>query len=432
MDEILQYFSQEAGFARLMDGMWETYARHGRCFGAVRIEAPTGEEERAISDFFQRDYFDQALIRVSLAEFERQLHKTFPNAPKLGVLLEAHFARPLTASSATAKERIRIRDSFAVHVKNEILPAYERTPAAEWLNEMIAHMRRNYKPWAERFITEKDAVVAQTKVVCDALNALNDDAYVLLSEFSQEVCGDPHALDFYGTHGPLFLRALAKRYKMNVPAQLEESIHLYWQACLLSNGVLNQVTVLGLQAFVEDEDEACAYYNNLNEAHILTLENISRFTRVEAVKKKVFVVENASVFALLCERLRGINCSVVCAAAGMNAALDRLLFLCGDNGAKIYYSGNMDVRGLTWGDMLYLRLYKNFIPWRYSKEDYERALVTSEAMLPDEKKEVSLHNEEFAALLSLIRKKGKIATQMPLVDLLAADIKKLVGGKHGK
>jgi uncharacterized protein (TIGR02679 family) len=204
---------------------------------------------------------------------------------------------------------------------------------------------------------------------------------------------------------------------------LEESIQLYWQAGLLSNGVLNQVTVSGIVA-----DKACAHYDSLGEAHVLTLENISRFTKVAVYKKKVFVVESASVFALLCEQLRGLRCTLVCASPGLNAALDRLLSLCCESGAELYYSGNMDFKGLTLGESLYLRFGKQFVPWRYGKEDYELALTQSDTLMPDEKRNVAFHNEAFASILSHIRKKGKTAGHLPLVKLLAEDIAAYIGG----
>jgi uncharacterized protein (TIGR02679 family) len=423
VDEMLGYFLKEEGFSRMMAGMWDLYARHGRCFGAVRLTKPRRNEEIAISEFFKRDYYDQALIRISLADFERQLQKIFPEAPGLGVFLEGYFARPFTSHFEDVKNPTRIRDSFAMFIKTEILPEYEGTEAGHWLKEMIAHIRRTYKQWAEMFVSESDTVVKQVKTVCVALNTLPQDEYLLLSDFSQKICGHPQALDFYGSHGSLFLRALARKFGTFIPQQLDESIQLYWQAGLLSNGVLNQVTVSGIIA-----DDACAVYDAMGEAHVLTLENISRFTKVEAYKNKVFIVESTNVFALLCERLRGLRCTLVCASSGINAALDRLLTLCCESGADLYYSGNIDLKGLSLGDSLYLRFGKHFVPWRYGKEDYEQALSETDALLPDDKKSMALHNEFFASLLSLIRKKGKTVSHLPLVELLAEDIHTYVGG----
>ena len=429
MDEILRYFSQNTGFTRLMNGMWDLYARYMRCYGAVRLHKPSPEEEKALSDFFKRDYYDQALIRISLADFERQMQKTFVVTLGLNTLLEGYFSRSLVENVDKGTERQRVRDSFSTYIKTMILPKYEKTGAEEWLREMLAHMRRTYKHWAELFIEEPETVTEQVTAVCNALNALSQDEYVRLADFSTQICGHPRALDFGGSHGALFLRALARRFDVPVPSSLEESITLYWQAGLLSNGVLNQVIVSGLPAYCGDEaDTACSYYDDLGEAHVLTLENISRFTHVEAYKGRVYVVESAEVFTLLCERLRGIRYTLICASSGMNAALDRLLTLCYENETEIYYSGNMDYKGLLLGDSMHLRYEKHFVPWRYDKSDYERALKESDALLPDEKKDLAMHSDKFASLLSLIRKKGKIASHIALVSLLAGDIKTYMGG----
>jgi uncharacterized protein (TIGR02679 family) len=432
MVEILRYFSENIGFSRLMNGMWDMYSRHGRAFGAVRLDKPQPYEERAMSDFFKRDYYDQALIRIGLAEFERQMQMTFSDAPGLGVFLEGYFARPLTASAKFDKNQRKnhpTRDGLLTHIKAKLLPLYTNTDAEYWLKDMLSHMRRTYKLWAERFNAEESQVHSEIKHVCEALNALPHREYVLLADYSAKICGDSSALDFYGSHGQLFMRALSQRFGTNVPVFLEDSIHLYWQAGLLSNGVLNQVTVSGVLAYSNEADAACAHYDTMGEAHVLTLENISRYTRVDAHNNTVYVIENANVFALVCEKIRGVRATLVCAAAGMNAALDRLLTLCCESGAKVYYSGNFDPKGLTWGDMLYLRFHKNFVPWRYTKEDYETALKDAAAILPDEKKKVSLHNEAFASLLSTIRKNGKSAAQLPLAGILAEDIRRIQNGK---
>ena len=101
----------------------------------------------------------------------------------------------------------------------------------------------------------------------------------------------------------------------------------------------------------------------------------------------------------------------------------RLLELCSIAGATMYYSGNMDYNGLKFADKLYLKFGKDFKPWRYSKADYEQILTDGDVLLPDKKKEMSLHNEDFASMLSQLRKIGRTASSMPLVPVLVEDIK---------
>jgi len=88
----------------------------------------------------------------------------------------------------------------------------------------------------------------------------------------------------------------------------------------------------------------------------------------------------------------------------------------------MYYAGNINYNSLALADKLYLKFTKNFKPWRYSKADYERILETNSTMLQDKKKDLSLHNETLASLLSQLRKKGRTASSMPLVSLFAEDI----------
>ena len=423
LTEIIQYLKSDSGFERLMNGMFDLYNRYGRCFSAVRLSRPTKDEEKALSVFFNRDYYDQMLIRIGLAEFERQLQKVFSYEAGLATILEAYFSRSLTTHSEPALESNRYKDAFTRTIRDDVLPRFEDTPAADWLREMLAHMRRTYRQWADQFPHEPENVLAMISAVCEAVNALpGPDQLIRLSDFSARHLDNSRALDFHAPMGPLFLRALAHRYQASVPTVLEDSIRLYLQAGLLSEGVLSQVTVRGIKA----SDEACMFYDQLGEAYVLTLENICRLGEASAYGEKVFVVENPHVFSALCERLSGQNCTLVCAANGLNPALERLLELCTASGAAIYYAGNMDYKGLTLADKVYLRFGKLFVPWRYGKVDYELLFTGSDYLLPDDRKDLAMHNEELASLLSLLRKKGKSASSLPLVGLLAEDIRAML------
>jgi len=424
LSAIVQYFKDDSGFERLMTGMLDLYNRYGRCFSAVRLPSPSMDEETALSGFFNRDYYDQALIRIGLAEFERQIQKFFEYDGGLDTVLGAYFGRPVaTQASEPVSEPLKYKDAFTRAIRDDLLPRFEDTPAAAWLREMLAHMRRTYRQWADQFPHEPDTVLATVSEVCGAVNALPESQLVRLSDFSSQHLGSSRALDFHSVHGPLFLRALAHMFDVTVPTLLEDSIRLYLQAGLLSDGVLSQVTIRGIKA----DDTACMFYDQLGEAHVLTLENICRLTEARAYGDKVFIVENPHVFSTLCERVSGFNCTVVCIMDGLNPALERVLELFILSGAVLYYAGNMDYKGLTLADRVYLRFGKAFIPWRYGRADYELLFTGNDYLLPDDRKDLAMHNEELASLLSLLRKKGKSASSLPLVGLLAEDIFAILG-----
>jgi len=405
-----------------MSGMFDLYNRYGRCFSAVRLPRPSLEEETALSMFFKRDYYDQALIRIGLAEFERRIQKVFGYEGGLDSILGAYFGRVITALAEPLGDSPRYKDAFTRAIRDDLLPRFEDTPAAAWLREMLAHMRRTYRQWADQFPHEPEQVLQLVSQVCEAFNALPEGQLLRLSDFATKHLGDPRILDFHSQHGPLFLRALAYKYDVSVPTVLEDSIKLYLQAGLLSDGVLSLVTLRGLIS----DDAACYFYDQLGEAHVLTLENICRINSARAYGDKVFVLENPHVFSAICERLSGFNCTLVCASEGLNPALEHLLELCTQAGAVIYYAGNMDYKGLTLADKVFLRFGKAFIPWRYGRADYELLFAGNDYLLPDDRKDLAMHNEELASLLSLLRKKGKSASSLPLVGVLAEDIRAML------
>ncbi|MCL2361207.1 MAG: TIGR02679 domain-containing protein [Defluviitaleaceae bacterium] len=420
---IIQYLKNDSGFERLMTGMLDLYNRYGRCFSAVRLPRPSLEEETALSVLFKRDYYDQALIRIGLAEFERQIQKIFAYEKGLDSVLSAYFGQPVSTLSEPISDSPRYKDAFARAIRDDLLPRFEETPAAAWLREILAHMRRTYRQWADQFPHEPEGVLSLVAKVCEVINALPQGQLVRLSDFADMHLNDARALDFHSQLGPLFLRALAFKFEAAVPTAPEDSVRLYLQAGLLSDGVISQVTLRGIKT----DDMACNFYDQLGEAHVLTLENICRLNSVHAYGEKVFIVENPLVFSALCERLSGHNCTLVCAAEGLNPALERLLSLCVGSGAMLYYSGNMDYKGLTLADKVYLRFGKSFVPWRYGRADYELLFTGNDYLLPDDRKDLAMHNEELASLLSLLRKRGKTASSLPLVSVLAEDIIAILG-----
>jgi uncharacterized protein (TIGR02679 family) len=430
LDECVKFFKETEGFARLMDGMLDSYIRHERCYGAVRLSRPTPGEEQAISDFFKRDYYDQALIRIGLADFERQTQKNFSIDVTLEAILELYFNRKITRKS---RSHNRNGSAFTKYVESVMIPRYGSTDAALWLREPSAHTRRGYRKLAEDYLINPDGVIAALETVCGALNDIPETENAVggarvpatpLGEFSYKHTGDRHAFEAGGKTGQLFLRALAWKFDADFPVSPEEYAALYFKAGLIAEGIMSHVAVFGLLAFRGDvPDEPCAAYGKHGEAYLLTLENINHFSRVRAQGGKVFVVENMSVFSALCERVRECGCTVVCNAGGLSPAAALLLDMLHGGGAAVYYSGNMDYPGLCLADRIYLRYPKRFVPWRLTKSDYDNAEPGADFYEANRQKEEGLHNEDLAALLSYMRKKGKTAEQSALVNALAEDIK---------
>ena len=114
--------------------------------------------------------------------------------------------------------------------------------------------------------------------------------------------------------------------------------------------------------------------------------------------------------------------TIICPADGLSAAFLHLLARFDAYDIPMYYAGNMDYKGLELADRLFVKFGKNFIPWRYTPEDYSFITADSFENLQEEKKNMALHNETLASLLSHMRKVGKTASSMPLVPKYIEDI----------
>jgi len=405
---IVEYFKQKKGFDRLITDMTALYTRYGRVYGAVRLANPTAEEEKCLSDFFERDYFNQALIRISLGDFARQLQKKFDM--KLEELLMQYPGKYSDAAPANSK------DAFMEDIIKTLMPKYENTFAVLWLVELAANMRRTYKVWVQKYANEPTKVLLMVDKVAELLINLpvnkEPNQIVPLTKFSTQFLGSQYELNIFDTgsdYNALFLRALAHHFSMTLPYNIEDTIALYLKAGLLTGGVLCQVAVQGMSDF--------------NMAQIFTLENITCLAKMPQIKSyggRVFIIESPPVFASVAEHLRDVNCTLVSPMGSHNPAFLLLLEQFCKQGDTLYYAGNMDYKGLAQADKLFLKFGKQFVPWRYSKEDYE--LTISAGLLPDEKKSLSMHHDALALVLSQMRKKGRAADAMILVPLLVKDI----------
>ena len=403
---IEEYFTQKKGFDRLLTDMAVLYARHGRIYGAVRLANPTAEEEECLSQFFDRDYFNQALIRISLGDFARQLEKK--SCVELEVLLTQYLDKLSEATPVSNK------DAFTEELIKTLLAKYENTPAWRWLTNVAAHKRRTYKVWVQQYASEPIKILSMLDNVATMLNNL-PQTMVSLAKFSSQFLGSPYKLDIFDTndeYNALFLRALAYHFNVAVPNTIEDTIMLYLKAGLLAGGALCQVAVQGM---VDGAD-------NFATVHVLTLENVMLLPQVKSHGGKLFIIENPHVFTSVCERLRDVNCTLMCPMGSHNPAFLLLIAQFFEQGDTLYYSGNMDYKGLAQADKLFLKFGKQFVPWRYSKEDYELAVAAASGLLPDEKKNLSMHHDDLALVLSQMRKKGRVANSMPLVPLLVEDV----------
>jgi hypothetical protein len=306
LDACVAHFRETPGFHRLMTGLFDAYMRHERCFGAVRLESPTPDEEAALSEFFGRDYYNQAMIRIGLGDFERQAQRRFGGDMELEALLSAYCHRPVV-------RKIRGRAPagiFAEWVSRELMPRFENTPAHGWLKEVTATPRRNYRAHVESFLRIPAKITTLFETTCHMLNDLPADREQVekLNAFALRHAGEAAGFELDGEYDTLLQKALAHRFRQPQPQSRREAAGLYFRAGLLTHGSLNHVWVRGLQAWIGGKTRkrgvlcpVCELHNQADAPHILTSDYISRFVKADAPAKTAYLLPDEVTFAQACE-----------------------------------------------------------------------------------------------------------------------------------
>ena len=110
LQEAVQYFREQKGFARLARLFVDKYRSLGRCGGTVRLTSLTGSEREFLGHIFRRDYGRQQSAVVSLEKFQQALDKTRFAGVTLEELLEGYTGERLITK---AEERENTRPQNA-------------------------------------------------------------------------------------------------------------------------------------------------------------------------------------------------------------------------------------------------------------------------------------------------------------------------------
>ena len=121
----------------------------------------------------------------------------------------------------------------------------------------------------------------------------------------------------------------------------------------------------GIEGFFEEKDIVQ-----------LTLNVISELDTVECIDNEIYIVENPSVFAMLCGKK-----SCMCMNGQPRLACLMMLELLAKSGTRVYYSGDLDPEGLLIAQKLSGFYTGEFNYWHMGKLDYDECI--SKEMLSD-------------------------------------------------
>ena len=433
-------FFRKAQLDRLLLKLREKYIEQGHVGGQAQLTDCTLHERREIASFLGKTPYRYTVIKLRLSEMDAALQRSGFRCT-LPELLEAYFPdQPLITRPQLRAVHAMRQEKFH-HALEAIADAQaDDTRGRRWLLEGQHGLDWLYARYKNAITEEQERQLATIKYVVTLLNRLpGTGAPVRLGLFAQRTSGDPHSLDPGRPAGRLFLQALGDLAGTGSPAQGRvQDIQLYQDVGLLVDTISSNVAVFHLlSAHNLDGSPDPMIATAGARILLLPLGQIMQWSTVSPAQTDIYVIENPQVFEEVVAHLQtrpeqtssktGESPTVVCTAGWPSVAaltlLDQLLITNPLN--RLYYSGDMDLKGLQIAAYLMERYPARCLPWHIDTIAYNLAMQ-ADGILAREN-ELQLLNtlpEVFSALVKAMQTQGKWAYQEGMVQLLISDLKR--------
>lgn len=359
-EEIVQALSRP-GLGRLWPEVRDRLERLGGPRGTVRLAEAGEDERRAVADLLGLSELPRGELRIRLDRLDRTLRDS-----RLGIGLPAALEalggplRDLTGERED--ERLRwqeIWERAEAHTAVSCHPALRR-----WLADLRASgLLRRLAPEKEgRLLDQALAVLALLP------------REVRLPVLASEALGASHALDPGRPVATLVLRALAVLADRPPPRSAAERRDLWESAGVIADDLSCDVLVLGLAPSGGGRiGEALRALAAEGEPARLTLRQFAG-SDLHFPFPRIRICENPVVVSAAADRWGPRAAPLICLGGYPNHAGRRLLTRLADQGADLLYHGDFDWAGLQIANHLLKTL--PIRPWRFTSEDYRRALET--------------------------------------------------------
>ncbi len=304
--------------------------------------------------------------KLSLRSLVRSLQSTVFAEADLFLAMEFYCGKPLVTREERRAKELRDREDFFEQLDDLFaLPLSERQIV---FRERLSLLRENpslLPAFQSRYADDPHKLRRDIQYVSQGLRLLDAGAKKLyLPKFSAEVTRDPHAFDPGGFLYQLLLFSLEDGGVKQ---------HILSRHRILRDDFSNQVLFYGICLFCEKGPIGFVQQAfDDKEPLILPLYTLKQAVRAEALDAKVFMVENAAVFAELFENRKDI--SLIFGQGQLRRAVTALLELLFTSDVRLFYAGDFDPEGLLIAQGLIDRYGEKVSLWRMGVDDYQAAI----------------------------------------------------------
>ena len=373
--QCIEYFKQNPVWKRVFEGFREKYSSYGRFAGKVVLNNLSPQEIDELEGFFGKSFHGQKNVTVSAERFGRALEESRFKEVTPEALLEQYFGELMIGK----QEQKALRNRKKQQIIREFIKDFDGTCAAEHVELILETVRDGERCSLEEW--EKMLRLA-ARIYNQLPYRRNDNMY--LAAFAAELTGNPHAFDRGTSGGTLFYKVIQADLEMRgVSVESSDIFPAYRRkkSCLetgiMLDDISNYVMVYNVRAINKDGSPHKGMEGFEAEHNIVQvpLAVITGWKKIQCRQDRIYIVENPSVFAMLCAKDGGsAERSYMCMNGQPRLAGLMALDLMAEAGNTAYYAGDMDPEGLLIAQKLgkYYKGELNY--WHMEVSDYEKCM----------------------------------------------------------
>ena len=379
-------------------------------------------EKEQLGGFLGKDFREETSLRIRWKQWESALKASrYENISFLEVLKILSGGTLQTNKEVKDMEIQKEQDIF-----RQLLQCFSKSDAGMWLAWTVQEKDKNYQA-IKRLLKQGELSLIQNVLL--AINELpfryNDKK--LLPVFAVTVAKSPHYFD-KGIAATLLFHGIC--YVLQLPDKeydLAEKNKIMYDAGIVKDDLSNNCMIAHINAFQTlniPHQGWNGFYENY-EPWNLNLYNLQQISNIDHQTKRVYIVENPSVFRELVmygKMYRNKECGYICSNGQLNLCTYVLLDMLKEEGIMMYYAGDFDPEGLLIADKLKSRYGASFTLWHYKPNDYLQALSNVKVSAKRLSIMENCANEEIKCICNMIHEYQVVGFQELLLDQYKKDI----------
>ena len=412
--ECLAYFRQSQVWEKLLKAFRGKYSSYGRFAGKVVLKNLKAQDIEELEGFFGKSFHSQKSVTVSAEKFRQALEASKFNEITPEWLLENFFREPLLGK----QEQKKLRDQEKLKIWNEFQKRYEATPVGgvmEFLKDLVKDR-------------ESQELQEWNQSLCFGAEIYNHLPYrrkekLYLAVFAAMMTGNPHAFDHGTAEGNFLYQIIQMDLKVReveieaseiFPAYKRQKSYL--MAGIMLDDISNYAMLYQVQAVKKDGSLHKGMEGFEKEGHIVQvpLWVIMEWKSLLCPQNEIYIVENPSVFAVLCGKEEK-NKAYMCMNGQPRLAGLVVLDLLEKSGTRIFYAGDLDPEGVLIAQKLRQYYKGEFCYWQMEVEDYERC--RSEEIISPKRMKIleRITDESLKPVARMLEKYGRAGYQEKLM-----------------